>query len=86
MAIVVFSIGKKIKLATITPIKRGIPPARGIGFLWITAGCLCFLGSSMILNFFIKIKDKGVAITVAINAVIRGRKIVDCASNIYKII
>jgi len=33
IAIVIFSTGKKIKLAIKTPIKRGIPPARGIVFL-----------------------------------------------------
>jgi hypothetical protein len=73
MAIIIFSIGKKIRLATKTPIKSGIPPPLGIGFLWIIAGCLCFLGSSTILYFLRKIRQTGVAITVAANEMINGR-------------
>jgi len=73
MAIIIFVIGKKIRQATRAPIKSGIPPPLGIGFLWIIAGCLCFFGSSTILYFLRKIRQIGVAITVAIKETINGR-------------
>src|ERR1035437_5410947 len=73
MAIIILVIGKKIRLATSTPIKSGIPPPLGIGFLWIIAGWLCFLGSSTMLNFLRKKRQIGVAITVAKNETNKGK-------------
>jgi hypothetical protein len=72
VAIITFVIGKKNTQATKTPINSGIPPPLGIGILCNMAGCLCFFGSSTILNFLRKIRQSGVAITVTIKAIIKG--------------
>ena len=63
-AITIFVKGKKNIPVSKMPIKRGIPPPLGMGFEWITPGCLWRFGSSRSPSLLIKLIDIKVNIVV----------------------
>ena len=69
------SIGRNNIPAIKAPMKSGIPPPLGTGFVCITPGCF-LLGSSIIFHFLRKKIAIGVDRRVRKKAVKKGRKIV----------
>ena len=75
-AMVILLSGRKKRLEARMPKNNGMPPPRGIGFLWIIAGWMCVFGSSIRPKCLLNLMARGVAITVVIKATMNGRIIV----------